>query len=282
MNSPTWNLGSKQVDLNTHTHIMGILNVTPDSFSDGGSFLDPTHAIEHGIHLVNEGADLIDIGGESTRPGSESVPESEEIRRVIPVLTALRSACPETVLSIDTSKAGVAKAALDAGAELVNDVTAGRGDPDLFRVVADSDAGIVLMHMQGTPRTMQKQPEYDHPIDDILNFLHQRIEDAVQAGISQSRIAIDPGIGFGKTLTHNLKILAGGHAFHKLGCPVVWGVSRKRWIGDLTGRSVENRLAGSLAGAAACIERGAHILRVHDVAETRDVARVLDAIKHSS
>lgn len=261
---------------------MGVVNVTPDSFSDGGDFLRPERAVEHGIRLAEQGADILDIGGESTRPGSDPVSVEEETRRVVPVIQGLRAALPEMLLSVDTSKAPVAAQAIRHGADIVNDVTAGLGDAEMFSTVAGTRAAIILMHMQGTPRSMQKNPEYGDVVSEVRSFLNTRLRAAIDAGISQDRIALDPGIGFGKTLEHNLSLLAGLRSFHQLGCPLVLGVSRKRWIGDLTGKPVHQRLAGSLAGAAACVERGAQILRVHDVAETADVVRILDRILHTN
>jgi dihydropteroate synthase len=258
---------------------MGVVNVTPDSFSDGGRFVDPDHAVQHGITLTRQGADLLDIGGESTRPGSTPVGAEEEAGRILPVLKSLRERLPDVLLSVDTSKASVARQAIEAGADLINDVTAGTGDPEMLSVVADSRAGYLLMHMQGTPGSMQQNPSYQHVIGEVLDFLRDRMAAATRVGIAADRLAVDPGIGFGKTLEHNLALLAGLREFEQLDCPLVLGVSRKRWIGDLTGRPVEERLAGSLAGAAACVERGAHVLRVHDVAETRDLVRILDAIR---
>ena len=260
---------------------MGIVNVTPDSFSDGGAFLDVDAAVQHGRELVRQGADLLDIGGESTRPGAHPVCAEEEIRRVIPVIRRLRKLCPDVLISIDTSKARVASESVEAGADIVNDVTAGTGDPDMLDRVAATPAGYILMHMRGIPRSMQNSPDYSDVTAEVLAYLNERVEAAVAAGINRERLAVDPGIGFGKTLEHNLTLLAGLPAFASLNRPLLLGVSRKRWLGELTDRPVDQRLAGSLAGAAACIERGAHILRVHDVAQTRDVIQVIDTIKRT-
>lgn len=279
MCSHNWQVGSRNLETSSRTFIMGVVNVTPDSFSDGGRFFDPERAVQHGIQLTDQGADFLDIGGESTRPGSTPVDAEEEAARILPVLKQLRGQLPETLLSVDTSKASVARQAIEAGADLINDVTAGTGDPDMLGVVAGSHAGYLLMHMQGTPGSMQQNPNYGNVVEEVLDFLRGRMAAATQAGIAADRLAVDPGIGFGKTLEHNLTLLAGLRIFEQLDCPLVLGVSRKRWIGDLTGRPVGERLAGSLAGAAACVERGAHVLRVHDVAETRDLVRVLDAIR---
>lgn len=237
--------------------------------------------MEQGLRLAKEGADILDIGGESTRPGAEAVSAEEEIRRVEPVIRALRTALPDQLLSIDTSKAVVAEAALAAGADIINDVTAGRGDADLFALAARSGAGLVVMHMQGRPRTMQQQPHYGDVIREVSDFLRGRMQAAVDAGVHPGQLVLDPGIGFGKTLAHNLQLLAELDRFHDLGRPLLLGVSRKRWLGELTGREVKDRLAASLAGAAACHRGGAKILRVHDVIETCDMLHILDRV-HSS
>lgn len=276
-----WRFRNHELDLASRSRVMGIVNVTPDSFSDGGTCLNPEDAIAHGLRLAAEGADILDIGGESTRPGAEAVPLDEEIRRVEPVIRALRTALPGQVISIDTSKAGVAEAALAAGADIINDVTAGRGDAALFPLAARTGAGLVLMHMRGTPRTMQQQPQYDNVIREVSDFLNRRMRAALEAGVEADHLVLDPGIGFGKTLEHNLQLVAGLDGFRVLGRPLLLGVSRKRWLGELTGRQVENRLAASLAGAAACHQRGVKILRVHDVIETCDMLRILDSIKQS-
>ena len=258
--------------------LMGVVNVTPDSFSDGGSFLDPETAITHAHQLVEEGADLLDIGGESTRPGSDPVSSEEEIRRVVPVIEGIRSHLPQVPMSIDTSKASVAAAALTAGANIVNDVTAGRGDTEMLPLVAEQQVEFMLMHMQGNPKTMQRAPVYQDVVAEVEQFFQERIYAAEAAGIPKHLLTLDPGVGFGKTLEHNLEVLRALPRFKQLGCPLLLGVSRKRWIGDLTGSPVNQRLAGSLAGAIACMLRGADLIRVHDVRETRDALRVADAI----
>lgn len=258
--------------------IMGIVNVTPDSFSDGGVAYELSSAVDHAVHLLEEGADILDIGGESTRPGSEPVSAQEEIRRVVPVIQALRDRYPEHPISIDTSKADVAEAALVAGATMVNDVSAGRGDPNMFSVVQDHQVGIILMHMQGNPKTMQEEPSYVDVVDEVVSFFKERTEAAIHAGISANAIAVDPGIGFGKTLEHNLKLMANLPVLKDLGFPLLLGVSRKRWIGELTGQPVEQRVAGSIAGAIACVQKGADMVRVHDVRETQDALRITCAI----
>jgi dihydropteroate synthase len=253
--------------------VMGVLNVTPDSFSDGGSFLEPDAAVAHGRLLAAEGADLIDVGGESTRPGSEPVPLEEELRRVVPVVERLAVAV-ETAISIDTRKAAVARAALAAGAAFVNDVSALRGDPDMAAVVAESGADLCLMHMQGEPGTMQDDPRYGDVVSDVKEFLEERLAFAIGEGVDAEKVWLDPGIGFGKTLDHNLELLRRLGEIVAIGRPVVVGASRKRFIGALTGRPEGERLAGSLAAAVIACERGAAMVRVHDVAATREALAV--------
>jgi dihydropteroate synthase len=258
------------------TRLMGIVNVTPDSFSDGGLFLDPERAIEHGRRLITEGAEILDVGGESTRPGADAVGAEEERRRTEPVVAGLRDA--GVPVSIDTSKASVAAAALDAGAAIVNDVTAFAGDPDLPSLCAERDCGVVLMHMQGTPRTMQESPDYGDVVEDVRAFLAARIELAVAAGVDEERIWVDPGIGFGKTLGHNLELLRRLGELATLGRPIVIGTSRKSFIGRLTGRQVTDRLGGTVASSVLALESGADVLRVHDVAAVRDARAITEAI----
>ncbi len=260
------------------TLIMGIVNVTPDSFSDGGRFLDRERAVEHALRLVDEGADIIDIGGESTRPGAQPVPLEEELRRVIPVVEGLRRRS-EVMISVDTYKAEVARRALEAGAEMVNDISALRFDPEMARVVAQHDAYVVLMHMQGTPQTMQDNPQYDDVVQDIREFLHERIAAAVAAGIKREKIIIDPGIGFGKLLEHNLEILRRLEELKALGRPILIGPSRKSFIGQLTGLPVDQRLEGTIASVVVGVLHGAAIVRVHDVAPVRRALQIVDAIK---
>lgn len=257
---------------------MGIVNVTPDSFSDGGRFLDPAVAVEHGLKLVAEGADLLDIGGESTRPGSEPVTEAEELARVLPVVRELAKRTP-IPLSIDTAKAAVARACLDAGAVIVNDITGLTGDPAMPALCAEHGAGVVIMHMQGTPQTMQVDPRYANVTIDVRDYLANRITRLIEAGLHPESLTIDPGIGFGKTMPHNLELLANLHELRVLGCPIVLGVSRKGVIGTLIGRDRSERLAGSLAVACfATAHRAADIWRVHDVAAHRDAAILYEAI----
>ena len=256
--------------------LMGIVNVTPDSFSDGGRFLAPDRAVAHARALIAGGADLLDVGGESTRPGARAVAAEEEVARVAPVLAGLDDiAVP---ISIDTSKARVAEAALDAGAEIVNDVTALRSDPALAGLCAERGCEVVLMHMQGTPRTMQEDPTYDDVVDDVTAFLAERIEFAIGEGIAEDRIWVDPGIGFGKTVRHNLELLRRLGELRELGRPIVVGASRKRFIGTLTGREVDDRLGGTIASNVLAMKAGADVLRVHDVAEVRQALVVADAV----
>ena len=257
--------------------VMGILNVTPDSFSDGGDLPDAASAIATGLAMQNAGAVFLDVGGESTRPGSDPVPVSEELRRVVPVVRGL--ADQGAIVSIDTRHAAVMRAAIEAGARIVNDVTALAGDPGSMAAVADSDVAVVLMHMQGEPKTMQRDPHYGDVVGEVRDYLAARIAACEAAGISRQRIAIDPGIGFGKTLAHNLALLNGLDAFAALGCPVLIGVSRKSFIAHAAGSApAKQRLGGSLAAALAAVERGARIVRAHDVAETVQALRIWRAI----
>lgn len=257
--------------------VMGIVNVTPDSFSDGGRYLDVAAAVAHGRELEAQGAAILDIGGESTRPGSEPVSADEELRRVIPVIEGLREGGTGCRISIDTSKAAVADAALAAGASLVNDVTALRGDPAMAEVVAAHDAECCLMHMLGRPRTMQQDPHYDEVVSDVKGFLEARMSFAVHHGISEERIVLDPGIGFGKTVVHNLELLARLHELAALGRPILIGTSRKSFLGAITGRPVDDRLAPTIASNVLAYERGARIFRVHDVAPVRDALLIAGA-----
>jgi dihydropteroate synthase len=254
---------------------MGVVNVTPDSFSDGGEWLDPAAAIAHGRDLVAQGAAILDIGGESTRPGARPVSEAEELRRVLPVLEGLAGAGAR--LSIDTSKAGVAAAAIDAGATLVNDVTALRADERMAALVAGRGCDVCLMHMLGEPRTMQRDPRYDDVVDDVRAFLAARLEHAVAHGIDEARVWLDPGIGFGKTIDHNLELLARLDEIVALGRPVVVGTSRKSFLGTITGRDSGDRVAATIATNVLALARGASVFRVHDVAEARDALLVAAA-----
>jgi len=270
-------LKGRALDMGRRTLVMGILNVTPDSFSDGGEFADRDTAIAHGERMLDHGADIIDVGGESTRPNADPVSPAEQIRRVVPVIRALaQSRGP--IISIDTTSAEVAAAALDAGAEIVNDVSALRFDPALGGLVAERDAPLILMHMLGRPRTMQENPRYNHVIADIARFLRERVAFAVQAGVSLGKIIVDPGIGFGKTVEHNLEIMRRLDEFRSLGRPLMIGASRKSVIGKVLGVPVDQRVFGTAATLALCVDRGAVILRVHDVNEAVQVARMADAI----
>jgi len=269
--------GTASLELGRRSLLMGVVNITPDSFSDGGEFFDTERAIEQGERLATEGADLLDVGGESTRPFSESIPTEEELRRVIPVIRQLarRTRIP---ISIDTCKAAVARAALDAGASLVNDISSLGLDPDMKAVVASSGAPLILMHMQGTPRDMQVKPHYDSLLSEVVRFLEERIRIACKAGVSRDQIMVDPGIGFGKTVTHNLLLIKHLDALAILGRPVLLGTSRKSFIGAVLNRPVTEREPGSWATVCAAILKGAHILRVHEVAVCRQVADMIDAI----
>jgi dihydropteroate synthase len=257
--------------------LMGIVNVTPDSFFDGGRFCDPQRAVAHALRLVEEGADLLDIGAESTRPGALPVDEQEERRRLVPVVAAVAKAV-SVPISVDTSKAEVAKAAIDAGAIMVNDVTALRGDSAMVGVVAQAGVALVLMHMQGTPEIMQHAPRYDDVVGEVAQFLAERVRYAIDQGVARDRIVVDPGIGFGKTLGHNLDLLANLRVFAELGYPLLVGPSRKGFIGQLTDQSVEARGWGTAGVVALAVEQGANILRVHDVGPMKDVAKVAVAI----
>jgi dihydropteroate synthase len=256
---------------------MGVVNVTPDSFSDGGTFVDPERAIAHGRSLAEEGAVLVDVGGESTRPGAEGVSPEQELARVEPVLQGLAG----LAVSIDTSKADVASRALELGAELVNDVTALRGDPRMAQVVARANAFVCLMHMQGEPRTMQEAPQYDDVVSDVLAFLEERVGFAVDNGIREERICVDPGIGFGKTPDQNLELLRRLDELRSLGRPLLVGVSRKSTLGKILGDpgATQGTLAGSLAAAVAAFERGAWMIRAHDVRETVEALTVAAAVE---
>lgn len=262
-------------ELGTRTLIMGILNVTPDSFSDGGLYLQHERAIAQGLKLAEDGADIIDVGGESTRPGANPVPVKEELRRVIPVIEGLRKES-QIMISIDTYKAPVAEAALAAGAEMVNDISALRFDKAMTSLLAEHDLPVVLMHMQGEPRTMQENPRYNDVVSEVSEFLRERIAAAVAAGIAE--IIIDPGIGFGKTVEHNLEILRRLAELKALGRPILIGPSRKSFIGQLTGAPLDERLPGTIASVVLGIAGGADIVRVHDVLEIKRAVQVADAI----
>jgi dihydropteroate synthase len=252
------------------------VNVTPDSFSDGGLYLDPEAAVAHGRRLVEDGAEILDVGGESTRPGADPVGEEEELRRVVPVIRGLAGS--QARISVDTSKAAVAAAALDAGAGIVNDVTALRGDPEMAALCAERGATVVLMHMLGEPRTMQEDPRYGDVVAEVKAFLGARLEGAIAAGIDEERVWLDPGIGFGKTGAHNMQLLRRLGELREIGRPLVVGTSRKSFIGKLDGSPADQRLGGTIASSVLAAAGGADVLRVHDVAEMRQALRVATAI----
>jgi len=266
----------QSMDLTEKTAVMGILNLTPDSFSDGGLFISRDQALKQAEEMISEGADIIDIGGESTRPGAETVSEAEELDRVIPVVEALAGTVP--FISVDTTKAAVAEAAIKAGAHIINDIFGFHQSPDLAHIAAKHQAGAILMHIKGTPRTMQKNPEYDDLMEDILYWLAESIQIAENAGLPGDHLVVDPGIGFGKTLEHNLEILRRLGELSSLKVPILIGVSRKSFIGKIDGSHVTNRLGGSLAAAVTSVLNGASIVRVHDVKETVQAMRLVDAI----
>ena len=277
MGGPVWRVGERAFDCSERTLVMGILNVTPASFSDGGRFLDRASAISHATRMVDDGADMLDVGGESTRPGSTPVSMDEELERVHPVIHRLAELHPAVPISIDTRKARVAAEALDAGATIVNDVSGG-ADPAMFEVVRGRDAAVVLMHMRGDPTTMQEAPQYDDVVGEVHEYLRQRIEAAELAGIDPERIAIDPGIGFGKDLDHNLELMHGVGSFLDLGRPLLVGPSRKRFIGTILDLPEEERVEGTVGAVVWMVARGAHLVRVHDVKEVVRAVRVSDAI----
>ena len=273
----TWPDG--ELDLTGRPWVMGVLNVTPDSFSDAGRFFDTAAAIAHAGAMIEAGADIIDVGGESTRPGSDAVDVAEQIGRTAPVIAAVHDAFPDVPISIDARLADVAAAALDAGASLINDVAALRDDPDMAALAAERGVPVILMHMLGTPQTMQQDPHYDDVVAEVTTFLADRIDAAVGAGIDRGRIIVDPGIGFGKTTRHNLQIIRGLAAFHALRVPLLVGPSRKRFIGEILGiDEPAERILGTAAVVAAATLSGAHIVRVHDVKEAADVTRMCHAI----
>ena len=276
-------LGDRSFVLGDRTLLMGVVNVTPDSFSDGGRFFSATAAVVHGVELAKAGADILDIGGESTRPGAEAVSAADELGRVIPVIEGLRRALPGVPLSIDTSKAEVAERALAAGATMVNDITGLLGDSRLAGVAARANAALCVMHMQGTPRTMQKNPRYVDVVEEVFAWLQLAVERATRAGVAKDNVLIDPGIGFGKTLQHNLQILKHLNRFRALGQPVLMGTSRKAFLGALTGgKPADQRVVATAATVAVMAAMGgADVVRVHDVAEARDAAVVGDAIRRA-
>jgi dihydropteroate synthase len=275
----SWRIGDRVLAYGgPRTLVMGVLNVTPDSFSDGGRFLDHEVAVEHGLRMASDGADLIDVGGESTRPGSDPVSAGEEIDRVVPVIKRL-AAEVDVPISVDTRKPDVASAALDAGAVVVNDVSGGR-EQRLLEVVGDTGAGLVLMHMLGEPKSMQEDPRYEDVVREVRAYLEERLDAAVAVGIERDRVAVDPGLGFGKTYQHNLVLMRDVSAFLDLGVPVVVGPSRKSFLGKALGDlPVDRRLEGTTGAVAWLAGQGAHVVRVHDVAEMVRVLRIVDAIR---
>lgn len=275
--SSSWQLRTRTLRFGRLPLLMGIVNVTPDSFSDGGQFFDRRAAVAHALKLADEGAGILDLGGESTRPYSTPVPEAEELARLVPVIAQLRQHRPELVLSIDTSKAAVAKAAVEMGVEIINDVTGLSGDPAMIEVAKASGAGICAMHMQGTPQTMQDNPFYSDVVEDIYAFLCQRRDELLAAGIEREKICLDPGIGFGKSHEHNLTLMANCRRFHELGCPLLVGHSRKGFIGKVLGDKTADRTAGTIGGALALARQGVQILRVHDVRAVRDALLLFEA-----
>jgi dihydropteroate synthase len=278
MRERIWKIGERVFNVSRRGLIMGVLNVTPDSFSDGGNFFAPEKAIEHGVRMAAEGADIIDVGGESTRPGAEPVAADEELRRVIPVIEKLRAKI-DVPISIDTSKSDVAGAAIQAGASIVNDITGGRGDEAMLPLVAETRSAFIIMHMQGTPRTMQNQPRYSNVVSEIADFFRQQYTCAIGCNIDPMAIAFDPGIGFGKTLDHNLELFAGLERLRAHDRPLVVGVSRKSFLGKLIDSpEIGDRLAPGVALTSLLRARGADVFRVHDVKENVSALRVTDAI----
>lgn len=270
-------VNGKKITLGLKTWIMGVINITPDSFSDGGLHFDKEKALEEGLQLVEEGSDIIDIGGESTRPGSESIPAEEEINRVIPVITALKKRT-EVLISVDTTKSEVAKAALDSGADIINDISSLRFDPQMASLAAQEDVPVILMHMKGTPRTMQVHPTYKDVLHEVKTFLRESIDRAQASGIKKEKIIIDPGIGFGKRLKDNLTLINNLHVLKELDQPILIGVSRKSFIGTILDSPPQERLDGTIASAILSVVHGAAILRVHDVASVKRAVRVAEAI----
>ncbi len=266
------------LELGRRTHIMGVLNVTPDSFSDGGRYLQRDKAIEHGLSMARDGADIIDVGGESTRPYSEKISSDEELDRVIPVVQALRKNL-RIPISIDTCKADVARQALGAGASIINDISALRFDPDMISVAAEAGVPVILMHMQGSPRDMQANPTYENLIPEILDFLKGAMDKGVAGGIGKDMIIVDPGIGFGKTFDHNLQIIRELAQFNALERPILLGPSNKAFIGHILHKEPHDRDTGSMAAVAAGVLNGAHIVRVHNVKKTMETVKMIDAIK---
>lgn len=264
-----WEFGDFRYVPREQPLLMGIVNVTPDSFSDGGRYLQSSAAVEHGLRLVNEGADILDVGGESTRPGSDGISTEEEVQRVVPVVRQLaeRTKIP---ISVDTTKAVVAREALHAGAVIINDISGLRFDPQMIDVCRDSQCGVICMHMQGTPQTMQAAPHYENVIEEICGFFNERLQTLTSAGIAAARIALDPGVGFGKTAQHNIQILTAIRQFQSIGRPILIGHSRKGFLQKVTGRPLDERLFGTIGVSVAVAHQGVDLIRVHDVAANRD------------
>ncbi len=273
-----WLLPRTELPWGQRTLIMGVVNVTPDSFSDGGHFFDSNTAIEQGLRLLAEGADVLDIGGESTRPGSEPITTEEELRRVLPVIQGVLAEAPQAVISIDTYRARVADQAIRAGAQIINDVTALRSDAGMAALAASSGAGLILMHMQGQPKTMQVNPTYDDVVAEVGDFLLAQAQAAQAAGVARERIVVDPGIGFGKTLDHNLTLIRGLAKLRQRGYPVLLGASRKAMLGYITGKPTEERLWATIGAHVVGAMLGADMVRVHDVEPVRDAVLVADAV----
>ena len=278
MNEMIWQVADRALDLSQHSIIMGVLNVTPDSFSDGGEFFTTEKAIEQGVRMAAEGAQIIDVGGESTRPGAEPVSAEEELARVLPVIVKLRERT-SAFISIDTTKAVVARAALEAGASIINDVSGGRADPEMMKLAAEKKAAIIIMHMQGTPQTMQTDPHYADVVTEVADFFRQQYASALECGIDSMAIAFDPGIGFGKTVEHNLELLSNLPRLRVHDRPIVVGVSRKSFLGKMIDSTqMSDRLAPTIAFTALLRERGANVLRVHDVKENAAALRVTERL----
>lgn len=276
MESTYWKVTGSTIDLTQRALLMGVLNVTPDSFSDGGEFFTTEAALKHGRELAESGAAIIDVGGESTRPGAKAVSPNEEMDRVLPVITELARSVSARI-SIDTSKAAVARAALEAGASIINDVTGGRGDAGMFALAAETGAGLIVMHMQGTPETMQLHPTYEDVVGEVGDFFRQQFAEAVRSGVDPMCIAFDPGIGFGKTVAHNLELLANLRRLRVENRPLVVGVSRKSFLGKISGAPAD-RASATVAMTSLLRERGAHVLRVHDVAANANALRATEAL----
>ncbi|MGH8093764.1 MAG: dihydropteroate synthase [Chthoniobacterales bacterium] len=275
MEATRWRIGQEVFDLTNRAMLMGVLNVTPDSFSDGGEFFATEAAVKHGLEMASEGAEIIDVGGESTRPGAEPIPTHEELERVLPVIKQIAGAT-RVHISIDTSKAAVARVALEAGAAMINDVMGGR-DPEMFELAAETDAALIIMHMQGTPATMQLHPTYGDVVNEVAEFFRQQFAQAVRSGVDPMRIAFDPGIGFGKTPAHNLELLANLPSLRVADRPLVVGVSRKSFLGKIPG-GPPDRASATIAMTSLLRERGAHVLRVHDVMPNAQALRTAEAL----